>query len=130
MAAFAELADVRRAAEWTEATGRWLAGCPRPCCSPASAGSTAPRCSRARANGPTPSAKPAWSVRTWKACTSPPPPRATTSSASSSASAATWPARGGLAAGPTAWAATPAGPALLRRAQGRTATAAASIRPP
>jgi DNA-binding NarL/FixJ family response regulator len=29
MAAFAELADVRRAAEWTEATGRWLAGLPR-----------------------------------------------------------------------------------------------------
>jgi DNA-binding NarL/FixJ family response regulator len=28
MAAFHELADVRRAAEWTEATGRWLAGLP------------------------------------------------------------------------------------------------------
>jgi DNA-binding NarL/FixJ family response regulator len=28
MAAFAELADVRRAAEWTEATSRWLAGLP------------------------------------------------------------------------------------------------------
>jgi DNA-binding CsgD family transcriptional regulator len=28
MAAFAELADVRRAAEWTEATGRWLATLP------------------------------------------------------------------------------------------------------
>lgn len=28
MAAFSELADVRRAAEWTEATGRWLAGLP------------------------------------------------------------------------------------------------------
>ncbi|HEX3214278.1 MAG TPA: LuxR C-terminal-related transcriptional regulator [Actinomycetota bacterium] len=28
MAAFAELGDVRRAAEWTEATGRWLAGLP------------------------------------------------------------------------------------------------------
>ena len=28
MAAFHELADVRRAAEWTEATGRWLAGFP------------------------------------------------------------------------------------------------------
>ena len=28
MAAFHELADVRRAAEWTEATSRWLAGLP------------------------------------------------------------------------------------------------------
>jgi len=28
MAAFHELADVRRAAEWTESTGRWLAGLP------------------------------------------------------------------------------------------------------
>jgi DNA-binding NarL/FixJ family response regulator len=28
MAAFHELADIRRAAEWTEATGRWVAGLP------------------------------------------------------------------------------------------------------
>ena len=103
--------------------------CPRPCCSPASAGSTAPRSWSARATGPRPSGRPPWSAGTWPTCTSPAPPRATTSSATSAGSAATW-------AGPrTAYRHAhelgrdpQPGLALLRLAQGRAATASASIR--